>query len=195
MHVPTPTRLRPVLVAALLGIITGVAGVAAQGQTTTETKVSKNWSPPAEKIYAQALCDAIMKAHAELLSVTLHGSPPGYSGIYTMFAGSYPERIGNPDDPDDVDVITKGITIVDPRWHRTRDPVPKFVVQLPLRDAAGENIGLIVLAYKVPAPVGDGATEVEFFRRAARLRDALKPRIPSFAALFKPAGAQSARSD
>ena len=30
-----------------------------------------------------------------------------------MFAGSYPERIGNPDDPDDVMIIELGITILD----------------------------------------------------------------------------------
>jgi hypothetical protein len=28
--------------------------------------------------------------------------PPGQTKVYTMFAGSYPDRIGNPDDPDDV---------------------------------------------------------------------------------------------
>jgi|SRR5581483_8193715 len=53
----------------------------------------------AAKIYAQALSDQFMAQHPELLSVTFHGTPPGDPGVYTMFAGSYPERIGNPDDP------------------------------------------------------------------------------------------------
>jgi hypothetical protein len=116
----------------------------------TSALAEKNWAQPATKIYAQQLSDETMKAHPELLSVTFHGVPPGLTNIYTMFAGSYPERIGNPDDPDDIDVTKKGITIVDPRWHRTNDATPKFVVLEPLRDIKGENIGLIVYAFKVP---------------------------------------------
>src|SRR5215471_20721798 len=110
---------------------------------------AKNWTAPPGKIYAQVLSDEIMANHPELISVTFHGVPPGLSKVYTMFAGSFPERIGNPDDPDDIDVITKGITIVDPRWNRN-DPVKKFVVLMPLRNTSGENIGLLVLAYKNP---------------------------------------------
>src|SRR5438034_10734007 len=110
---------------------------------------AKNWTAQSHKIYAQSLSDQIMAAHPELISVTFHGVPPGLDKVYTMFAGSFPDRIGNVDDPDDVDVITKGITIVDPRWHRN-DPQRKFVVLLPLRDAAGDNVGLLVLAYKNP---------------------------------------------
>ena len=145
----------------------------------------KNWTAPAEKIRAQALADEIMSQHPELISVTFHGVPPGLDKVYTMFAGSFPERIGNPDDPDDVDVITKGITIVDPRWHRANDAVKKFVMMMPLRDSSGENVGLLVLAYKTPSPVAK--SETEFFVAAAALRDDLKQRISSYSDLFKPA--------
>ncbi len=145
----------------------------------------KNWTPPTEKIRAQALADEIMAGHPELISVTFHGVPPGLDKVYTMFAGSFPDRVGNPDDPDDVDVITKGITIVDPRWHRVNDPVKKFVMMVPLRDVASENVGLLVLAYKTPSPVAK--SETEFFVAAAALRDELKQQIPSYADLFKPA--------
>ena len=145
----------------------------------------KNWTAPAEKIRAQALADEIMSRHPELISVTFHGVPPGLDKVYTMFAGSFPERIGNPDDPDDVDVITKGITIVDPRWHRPNDAVKKFVMMMPLRDSSGENVGLLVLAYKAPSPVAK--SETQFFVAATALRDDLKQRIPSYPDLFKPA--------
>jgi hypothetical protein len=129
---------------------------------------AKNWTPPAH----------------ELISVTFHGVPPGTKDVYTMFAGSYPDRIGNPDDPDDVDVITKGITIVDPRWHRTKDTVKKFVMQLPLRDASGENVGLLVLAYHNES---SGKGEKEFFLSSVALRDELQKKIPSYAGLFEAA--------
>ena len=146
---------------------------------------AKNWTPPAAKIHAQVMAEEIMAAHPELLSITFHGVPPGLDKVYTMFAGSYVDRIGNPDDPDDIDVITKGITIVDPRWHRTKDTVKKFVMMLPLRDAQGENVGLLVIAYKLPSPVAK--SEVEFFAVSSALRDQIAKRIASYADLFKPA--------
>jgi hypothetical protein len=145
----------------------------------------KNWTPPAQKIYAQALSDQTMKAHPELLSVTLHGVPPGMTDAYTMFAGSYPDRIGNTDDPDDIDVSKKGITIVDPRWHRTKDTAPKFVVLMPMRDVHGNNIGLVVYAFKVK--VAGNQYERTLYTRALDMRDALARRIPSYEALFAPA--------
>jgi hypothetical protein len=144
----------------------------------------KNWAAPAGKLYVQQLTAGIMAAHPELISVTFHGVPPGAAPkTYTMFGGSYPDRIGNPDDPDDVMVIETGVTLLDPRWHRTKDAVRKFVVQTPLRDAQGENIGLIVLAYK--NPTDRTASEEDFLRMALTLRDKLEPKIHSFAALFK----------
>ena len=146
---------------------------------------AKNWNAPSHKIYAQVLSDEIMANHPELISVTFHGVPPGMSKVYTMFAGSYPDRIGNPDDPDDVMIIETGITILDPRWHRTKDAIRKFVPMLPLRDANGENIGLLVLAYK--NPMNPGYSDMHFLQQASALRDALQWKIPSYAALFEKA--------
>ncbi|MFI4964324.1 MAG: hypothetical protein ACHP9T_03055 [Caulobacterales bacterium] len=143
----------------------------------------KNWTPPAQKIHAQALADETMAKHPELLSVTFHGVPPGEHDVYTMFAGSYPERIGNPDDPDDIDVSKKGITIIDPRWRRTNDTVKKFVVLEPLRDKAGQNLGLIVYAFKTD--MGNRG-ERKYAAAAMDLRDQLQARISSYAALFAP---------
>ena len=147
----------------------------------------KNWTPPQHKIYGQKLSDDTMATHPELLSVTLHGVPPGAENVYTMFAGSFPERIGNPDDPDDIDVTKKGITILDPRWHRTNDKDKKFVVLMPLRDASGGNVGLIVYAFKDPVNPNTSASEKDHFGKAAVLRDDLAKKIPSYKALFDPA--------
>jgi len=145
----------------------------------------KNWTPPAKLIYAQKLSDESMASHPELLSVTFHGVPPGQTDAYTMFAGSYPDRIGNADDPDDIDISKKGITIVDPRWHRPNDTVKKFVMMLPLRDTKGENIGELVLAYKNPTP--SPKNEKDYFLGSTALRDSLMKKIPSYAALFEAA--------
>jgi hypothetical protein len=163
---------------ALIGLSLSTVAVAAESTV-------KNWAAPSARIYAQKLSDETMTAHADLLSVTFHGVPPGMNGVYTMFAGSFPERIGNPDDPDDIDVSKKGITIIDPRWHRTNDMSPKFVVLMPLRDAAGGNIGLVVYAFKVP--VADDRYGRTLYLKALDLRDALAQQIPVYAALFAPA--------
>jgi len=118
-----------------------------------------------------------------LISVTFHGVPPGMTDAYTMFAGSFPERIGNTDDPDDIMVSKTGITILDPRWHRTKDPIAKFLVMTPLRDASGENIGLLVLSYhNLP---NMAKSEREFFAMGTALRDELQFRIKSLDALFE----------
>jgi hypothetical protein len=143
----------------------------------------KNWTAPSYKTYGQMLCDQIMANHPELISVTFHGVPPGEpEGTYTMFAGSFPERIGNVDDPDDIMVIETGITILDPRWHRAADPIRKFVVMTPLRDASGENIGLLVLAYH--NPLNMAKSEREFLETGTSIRDELQFKIKNMAALF-----------
>jgi hypothetical protein len=167
------------VVALMVGVAAGTTAWAA-GQAPAPPH-AKNWTAPAYKIYAQTLSDEIMAKHPELLSVTFHGVPPGMDKVYTMFAGSFPERIGNTDDPDDIDVQTKGITILDPRWHR-KDPVPKFSVMMPLRDVGGENVGLIVFAYKNPPSAGKG--EREYLAQSTVMRDALQKQIPTYKGLF-----------
>lgn len=150
----------------------------------------KNWTPPAYKIYAQALSDQIMAQHPELISITFHGVPPGLKDVYTMFAGSYPDRIGNPDDDDDIMIVKLGITILDSRWNRLKDPAKKFVMMLPLRDAAGNHLGLLVAAYKNPdfsPTVTSSKQEADFFAKGMKLRDDLQKQIPSYAALFEKA--------
>ena len=173
-------KLAKIVAAAVLGASFAVASPALWAQD----KPKKNWTAPAQKIYGQQLCDETMKAHPELLSITLHGVPPGLTDVYTMFAGSFPDRVGNPDDPDDIDVIKKGITILDPRWKRTKDVDKKFVVLMPLRDAKQENVGLVVYAFKNPAKMTD--MEEHYLKESTKLRNALAKKIPSYNALFDP---------
>jgi hypothetical protein len=169
-----------------LSVSLTLGGTVAQAQSAP-AKPAKNWTPPLHKIYGQKLSDETTAKHPELLSITLHGVPPGLDGVYTMFAGSFLDRIGNPDDPDDIDVIKKGITILDPRWHRTNDTDKKFVVLMPMRDAAGENVGLVVYAFKNPANPSTSATEKDYLGKAMVLRDWLAKEIPNYKALFDPA--------
>jgi len=62
---------------------------------------------------------------------------------------------------------------------------------MPLRDASGEDIGLLVAAYRNPDFTPDGsnaALEAKFFAMGTKLRDDLQAKIPSYAWLFEPAG-------
>ena len=172
------TLLSRTLTAFALGAFVAVTAPAAWAADPPK----KNWTAPAHKMYGQTLVDSQMARHKELLSVTLHGTPPGEKDIYTMFAGSFPERIGNPDDADDIDVIKKGITILDPRWKRVNDKDKKFVVLLPMRDVKGDNIGLVVYAFKNPPKM---VGMEEFYLKASnKLRDELGRKIASYDGLF-----------
>jgi hypothetical protein len=96
-----------------------------------------------------------------------------------MCAGSFPECIGKVSSEIAVMVISKGYTILDPRWNRDENPRTS-VHLLPLHDKAGQNIGLAVVAFKNPA----GESEKEFFLAASEIRDTL---IMRQASLFAPA--------
>jgi hypothetical protein len=177
--------LTRIICVTLLGasIALGAAPLYAQAPAApAASDKKKNWTAPNHRMYGQQLVDEQMAKHKELLSATLHGTPPGTKDVYTMFAGSFPERIGNPDDPDDIDVIKKGITILDPRWKRVNDKDKKFVVLVPMRDAKGENVGLVVYAFKNP-PKPSGMEE-HYLKESNKLRDELAKKIPSYNGLF-----------
>ena len=170
-----------ILVKTAATALVGAAFASVAGTALAE----KNWAAPGQKIYAQKLADETMKKHPELLSITLHGVPPGQTNVYTMFAGSYLDRIGNADDPDDIDVQKKGITILDPRWKRVNDTDKKFVVLMPMHDAKGDNVGLVVYAFKNPPKPAD--LEERYLKEATKLRNDLAKKIASYDALFAPA--------
>ncbi|MFI4886660.1 MAG: hypothetical protein ACHQIF_13960 [Steroidobacterales bacterium] len=139
-----------------------------------------NWRPPAGKILAQQLVDRIMATHPELLSLTFHGVPPGTSA-HTMFAGSFPDRIGDADDPGDLFSQKTKSTILDP----SLDQPGKFVVFISLRDASDRSIGSMVIAFKDSGRYR--RSEGQYYRAALSLRNGLEKQISSLQALFEPA--------
>lgn len=164
----------------LLPAETHAAG-ASPGPSSSAPAVQKrkNWQAPPGRILAQKLVDEVMARHPELLSLTLHGVPPGTT-VHTMFAGSFPERIGNADDPDDIGAQDHGLTILDPALGHDS----KFVVFVPMRDASGQRIGTAVVAFK--KVVGNARTPLEYYELALRVRKELQKGTPSFEALFRP---------
>lgn len=175
-------RIAVLAAAAAMGMtaISSAAGLPAGPVPANRTvrHWHKNWRAPSGTMLAQRLVDQIMGTHPELRSLTLHGVPPG-TLVHTMFAGSFPHRIGNADDPGDLFCQKTGSTILDP----SLDHPGRFDVFIPLRDAAGGRIGAIVIAFKDRG--GYRRMPIQYYRAALRLRADLARRIPNLRALFR----------
>jgi len=142
--------------------------------------VEKNWHAPPGKLLGQKLVDEAMAKHPELLSLTLHGVPPGMS-VHTMFAGSFPDRIGNADDPDDIAAQEHELTVLDPALGHDN----KFVVFIPVQDVSGRPVGTAVVAFKRVA--GHPRTALQYYELALKVTEELQKGTPSLEALFRPA--------
>ena len=145
----------------------------------------KNWAGPAQKILAQAIVDELIAKHPEVMSITIHATPPGEADLYTMIAGTFPDRIGNTSSPGDVITIKKAVTQVESKWG-TPDWKKKVSVVLPLKDATGTYLpAAMVVAFKTSED--DKRTDTDFMAPGVVIRDGLNSRIENFAALFSPA--------
>ena len=143
-----------------------------------------NWTAPDHKLAGQALLERIKSRHPELLSLSIHAEVPG-AGVSTLAFSANPDKIGEPNGLDDLMVLEKGYTIIDHRWRRI-DPVAKFGISTPLRDAQGQNIGLLVVIFKNGPELHNN--EVDLYRRATEIRAEFQSAIPSLAWMFEPAG-------
>ncbi|OAJ51858.1 hypothetical protein A6V36_14920 [Paraburkholderia ginsengiterrae] len=125
--------------------------------------------------YAQQLVDTTLAAHPELTILALHVTPP--AGAENVIIASNIGRIGKPADADDLAVLGSG----KPRVETTK--TGDLSVELPMRDAAGQTIGVIGSTFHY-TPGGDRDVIVQ---QAERVRDELAARTPSLSALFQPA--------
>lgn len=178
------SRCLPVV--ALL-VFTGMQTVMADDEiprAASTPDTPKNWRAPEHKIFAQQLVDELMASHPEVMSITMHGTPPGAeAGIYTMFAGSFDDRIGNTSSPGDVITIVKAVTQVESKWG-SANWKKKVSIVLPLKDASGTYLqAAMVVAFKTSEE--DPRIDTDFMAPGIAIRDSLNPRIASFEALFE----------
>ena len=161
----------------LASLFVGTA-LSSHAETAAAAKAKvKNWKAPEGKIVAQSLVEALLASRTDLASVTLHGVPPG-TNVHTMFAGSWPERVGNADDPDDVDIATKAIAVLDPALSRKG----LYEVMLPLKDASDKVIGALVIGFKKTDPSREG---LFYYGQALEIQGYFKSRTPDLDSLFK----------
>lgn len=137
------------------------------------------------EIYAQELVDDVMAEHPQLVRMSFHVPPPGapVENSYVI-AGKdltyvHLPMIGSPSGPEDFPHLTSG------RSHFFFFKKQDFYKgMLPLDDAAGEQIGVLLLGCKYAS----ARHSLQYQRLMNRIRVDLMSRIPDRAALFRPVG-------
>lgn len=128
------------------------------------------------RIYAQSLVNEILTQDHDLLWAGMHGVAPG-SDRHTIIASTL-DVIGKKDEDSDVLVATEGRSNLVPNLKQS-----KLGVMLPLKDASGQRIGALALAFKYLSP---DTSEARLFLKATAIRDRVAKRIPAFSDLFRP---------
>ncbi|HEX4586068.1 MAG TPA: TonB-dependent receptor plug domain-containing protein [Burkholderiaceae bacterium] len=136
--------------------------------------------PGPAKTLAQALVDAAVARHPELLEVDVHAKPPG-SAQSVIIAAKSASRVGHVSDPDDLQVAKTGHSRVE--INRFGDY--NVEIELPLYDDQHRTIGSIEMTF----PYVAGFDQDALIRKAAGIRNELSAKIPAVAALMEPAPA------
>lgn len=186
MKLKNHTGARLLLAATLLAVAGFAVAQDAIPRAPSTPNTPKNWVGPQGKILAQVLVDELIAGHPEIMSITIHANPPGTAAdVYTMIAGSFPDRIGNTSSPGDVITIKKGVSQIEPKWG-TPDWQKKVSTVLPLKDASGTYLpAAMVIAFKQSPD--SGKKDTDFLVPGLAIRDGLNKRIANFQALFAPA--------
>jgi DNA-binding beta-propeller fold protein YncE len=117
---------------------------------------------------------ATMSAHPDLRKMGLHAIPPGGSDS-VIIAQVNMSRIGIKSSAGDLAAVKDGNT-----YCANRDDGAFFNLKLPLRDAAGNTIGILVMEI----PYTSVANEKEAIQKAEGIRQELARQIPNKQSLF-----------
>lgn len=126
------------------------------------------------KTHAQKLVDATLANYPELNVLAMHVTPPK-GGDNIILASNF-GRIGKKADDDDAKVISTG----QPRAGVYSNG-KRYGVELPLLDSAGKTIGALSVGW----PYKQGDDEAAFLKKAEKVRDELRKRIPSVEKLIE----------
>jgi iron complex outermembrane receptor protein len=125
--------------------------------------------------YAQKLVDEALADHPEIILIAIHAKPPGHQNL--IVASNF-GRIGKIGDEDDLRCIRTGKSNLE-----LNSTGKHFEDELILLDSSGKTIGAlgVVFNYK------PGDNKAALAKIAEQVRDEMKARLPSEAALFGPA--------
>jgi DNA-binding beta-propeller fold protein YncE len=134
-------------------------------------QASLNISAP----YAQKLVDEAMASNPGVQKMGLHVNPPS-SQDNVVIANNIPSKIGKKSSAKDLSVMTSEKSTV----AMVNGTSPFYDLALPLRDAAGKTIGMIVMEIRGTA----AKDEADALHQAESITNAMQERIPNQAALF-----------
>ena len=118
---------------------------------------------------------ATLSAHPDLRKMGLHAIPPGGKES-VIIANANTSRIGVKSSAGDLDAVKDGKT-----YCAGKEDGAFFNLKLPLQDAAGRTIGILVMEI----PFTSAANEVEAVRKAEGIRHELAQQIPDRDSLFQ----------
>jgi hypothetical protein len=119
---------------------------------------------------------ATLSSHPYLRKMGLHAVPPGGKDS-VIIANANTSRIGIPSSAGDLDAVKGGKT-----YCVRKDDGSFFNLKLPLQDASGRVIGILVMEIPYTSAVDDS----EAIRKAEEIRRELAQQIPDYQALFRP---------
>ena len=123
---------------------------------------------------AQRIVTAVMASHPEVQKLGIHVAPSGKDNI--IIACNIPAKVGKKSSDADMAVAKSG----KPNVQLVNDPQPFYDLALPLHDAHGHAIGVIVMELRAAA-AKDAA---DALRQAERIRDHIQASVPNEASLF-----------
>jgi DNA-binding beta-propeller fold protein YncE len=124
---------------------------------------------------AQQLVNEAMAANPALQKIGLHVAKPG-SQDNVIIASNIPSKIGKKSSDADMSVIRSG----KPTMAKVNGTSPFYDLALPLHDAGGNSIGMIVMELRRSS----AKSESDALQLAQRITDVLQKRIRSQQALF-----------
>jgi DNA-binding beta-propeller fold protein YncE len=130
---------------------------------------------PVHAPFALELDLATMSAHPDLRKMGLHAVPPGGKDS-VIIANANVTRIGIKSSEGDLAAVKDGKT-----YCAKRDDGAFYNAKLPLHDAAGRTIGILVMEI----PFTSAADEGDAIRKAEGIRNELAKQIPNHASLFQ----------
>jgi hypothetical protein len=130
---------------------------------------------PVHAPWALQLELATLSAHPDLRKMGLHAIPPGGRDS-VIIANANTSRIGIKSSAGDLEAVKDGKT-----YCVKKDDGDFFNLKLPLRDASGRTIGILVMEM----PATSAADQAEAIRKAEEIRQELARQITDHKALFQ----------
>jgi DNA-binding beta-propeller fold protein YncE len=137
--------------------------------------VSAEVREPVDAPHALRLDLGTMSAHPDLRKMGIHAIPPGGTDS-VITANANITRIGYKSSQGDLDAVKDGNT-----YCVKKDDGSFFNAKLPLKDASGRVIGILVMEI----PFTSAPTQEQAIHEAEGIRDELATKIPNYQSLFE----------